>query len=309
MEFKPKYLAELIIDNVAYEYYSNENYQLALLEQQPSLQLVDVNGVWQLANYPRAHTVTLLPLYKVDVQIPIKKLKQPLHFTLGPHDVTLDALAAKGGEAVIYNGTWNKRPVIIKAYVKRPRTLPWIASQLAGYAPEKYILFEDLFRGFFVVMEQLQDLVYGPNTMNQGLAFLNVLESIGARHGDISNGNIMQDSQGHLKFIDFSRNVTTGTPFYSKGNTDRQALARVLLSYKYRQYFIASPLLHGTDNPTLAKLFRAYLQQLNIISNTTKLTDLIPGPKLKELEKQFFNYFQQTFPQDNESTQLLEMAR
>ena len=319
MAFAPKYLATITINNTLYEYYSDVNYLLALIEQEPTLQLVNRDEKWQIDNYAIPHTVTLQPLYTVERQIPLKEIKQSIHLSFEPYKLTIDSFFKKGGEAVIYKGKLNAQPVIIKTYTKSARTLPWISRKLAPYTPMKYLLFEDLSKAYFVVMEELQELVYNNSTLAQGLAFINLLESIGARHGDISPANIMQDAQGNLKFIDFARSITQGTSFYNKGISDRKALARTLLSAKYQFILSTTPLLQGTikegNKATLGKLYRTYLKTfvkpVNDLPDGLQQLQQKPLTQVEEtiIQQQFFDWFQQYFPQDNESLQLIAMAR
>ena len=304
MAFKPQHLAVITINNTIYEYYSDINYNLALIEQKPTMKLRNDNNAWQIINYSVSHTVDLQSLYQIKIQISSKNIDKRLQFTLGYYELTIDSFYKKGGEAVVYKGTLHKCPVIIKTYTKGPRTLPWISEKLAAYAPIKYLLFEDISRAYFVVMEELQELVYNNTTLTQGLAFINLLESIGACHGDISPGNIMQDTHGNLKFIDFARPAAHGTPFYNKGFTDRKALARTLLSYKYQSLLSTSPLLQGGEQskPTLGKLYRAYLRSI------TKANHELSEKEEIRIQKEFFDWFQQSFVQDKEGLELVAMA-
>lgn len=283
--FRPRSIATITIDNQSYDYYVVEDNQLALIEEKPTLRLVD----GQIENLSSPHSVLIKPLYRVDSNIPLKVLKQPLRFTIGNHQVSIDQIYTRGGEAVIYKGTLDGHLVIIKTYVKAPRTLRALPPKLRPYLPKKYLLFEDSSRGYFIAMEPLENLVYSQKIFNQSLEFLKILEALNEVHGDISPGNLLQDSEGNVKVIDFTRPGSLGTPFYSQGHSDRQAMARVLLGYKYaplvKQYIDAG-------RSTLYRLYRYY-------------QSLFPGAD----EEQFFKWFQETFPQDQESLQLINMAR
>lgn len=310
MGFLPKYLAVITINNVAYEYYADINLLAGLIEQTPTLQIVDQNGIWQIADYFIAHTIKLDNLYQVPLHIPSNNFNTPMYFLLEPYVLTIDNFFTRGGEAVIYQGTLNHRPVIIKTYIKNPKILPQISQKLALYTTIKYLLFTDITGAYFVVMEELQELVYNNRTLQQGLAFINLLESIGARHGDISRGNIMQDTEGNIKFIDFARSKNTGTFFYNKGNNDRSSLARTLLSYKYQLALSTTPLLDGVlkkdEKRTLSKLYRVFLRKY--VSNDDNVLNKLSSVQVKILDKQFFDWFQQNFIQDDESRKLIDMA-
>ena len=309
MDFNPQYLALITINGTTYEYYGNEKHELALVEQQPTLQMVNVNNKWQLQNYHLMHDIQIVPLYKTTEFITTNKIIQPYNLIVGSHRVTIDKFMNKGGEAVIYHGTYDGLPVIIKSYFRRPTSLPWLSPKLAKYTPIKYLLFQDQTRAYFVIMEQLQTLVYSSNILKQALEFIDLVENNDLRHGDISPGNVMQDAQGNLKLIDFSRSINTGTPFYSKCNFDREAMARVLLSYKFRSQMAVSPLLQERTNKgyssSLAGLYRAYLQWIGATPDMKPIKD---DPHQKAREKLFFQWFVNSFPQDEESTLLLDMA-
>lgn len=304
MTFEPKYLAVITINNTVYEYYSDTDFNLALIEQEPTLKLQNSNNAWQLINYLAPHTVKLEPIHRIGIEVSRNKIDKQLQFILGPYKLTIDSFYKRGGEAVVYKGTLDQHAVVIKTYIKGPRTLPWISQKLATYTPMKYMLFEDLSGAYFVVMEELRELVYDNNTLTQGLAFINLLESIGTHHGDISPANVMQDAQGNVKFIDFARFATLSTLFYNKGLTDRKGLTRTLLSYKYQSALSTTPLLQGAEpsKPTLGKLYRAYLQ------NVTKIKNESPEKQLPQTEE-FFDWFQQSFVQDKEGLELIAMAR
>lgn len=282
--FRPKSIATVTVGNQSYDYYIVDDNQLALIEEKPTLRLIQ----GQVEGLSSPHSVLIKPLYRVESHIPLKDLKRVLKLTIGNHQVSIDQIYLRGGEAVIYKGTLDGQPVIIKTYIKFPRTLRALPPELRPYLPKKYLLFEDLSRGYFISMEPLEELVYSQKIFNQSLEFLNLLEALNEVHGDISPGNLLQDSEGNLKIIDFARPGSLGTPFYSQGNSDRKAMARVLLGYKYAS-LIRNYINEGS--PTLYKLYRYYQSRF-------------PGAD----EQQFFKWFQETFPQDQESLQLLMMA-
>jgi serine/threonine protein kinase len=139
-------------------------------------------------------------------------------------------------------------------------------------------------------MEHLQELIFTDRIYEQSMLFLQKMQLLNEIHGDISPGNVMQDSEGNVKFIDFSRSkLNIGTDFYSQGRNDKQAMAIVLLNYKY------------------TSLIKEHYQQLGIIHNNYKYT-LDKLYKFKELDEiKFFEWFEVNFPQDEQSYKLLKM--
>lgn len=280
MAFRPTNI--VIIDNAIY--YSNKEGEVGLIEEEPTMQLAPDNTV-------NGQNVTVLPIPRLEIQIPRVKLPTPINFTIGNNEITVSDIHAEGGEGIIYKGILNRVPVILKTYIKRPRTLPRISPYLRRYVPTKYLLFEDASRAYFVIMEELDPLVYTTKIFKQSREFLTLLEQFNIRHGDISPGNIMQDGQGNLKLIDFARQGALGTRFYSKDNSDRKAMALSLLSHKYSQ-LIGEYL--NNPKPSLYKLYIHYTANFPLIRGNQKAN-----------MNNFFSWFKRTFPQDNESIQLI----
>lgn len=268
--------AYITIGDIVYEYYVVNDNQLALIEEYPTFTMKDR----QIVDYPTQHTIEIKTIEQFDDRISPTKIRTPMHVSFGKHNMMIDSIFMKGGEAIIYKGTYNQQPAIFKTYIHLSRSLRAIPSELSVYSPLKYFIFDDWSKARFVVMQLLQTLVYTSTIFNQSMAYLNLLEKLGVVHGDISPGNILQDDKGNLKVIDYARPSSGGTPFYSQGYTDKQAMARTLLGYKYK------PLIE-IDNPTLGKLYKS-----------TGFN-----------EDSFFDWLSSAFPQDEESILLIAMAK
>jgi serine/threonine protein kinase len=274
--YRASHMAYITIDTIVYEYYVTDNNKLSMVEEYPTFTMKD----GQIVDYPTQHTIKIIPIERIDDRISPTNIRTPVVISLGKHNMRIDSIFMKGGEAIVYKGIHNQHPAIFKTYIHLSRTLRMIPPELSSYSPRKYFLFDDWSKARFVVMELLQPLVYTHAIFTQCMAYLDLLDTLGVEHGDISPGNILQDNQGNLKVIDYARASSGGTPFYSQNTTDRQAMSRTLLGYKYIS-------LINMDNPTLGKLYKS-----------------------TGLDKDsFFNWLSSTFPQDEESIQLIAMAR
>lgn len=271
-----KYVALITVNGITYEYYGNSNYEFGLIEEKPTIK---INGD-HVENYPFVHTLNLIPLYSTNYEIP-KNLSTPLNFMVKDYLIHIEKVYKTGGEAIIYQGTLNQFPVLFRKYVRLTRKLRLLPPEINKYMPKKYLLFNDNEEIPILVMEHLQELIFTDKIYEQSLLFLQQMESLNEVHGDISPGNVMQDNEGNLKLIDFSRSkLNIGTSFYSENRTDKQSMAIVLLNSKY------SALIKNYSD-TLAKLY--ILKQMD--------------------EIQFFKWFESTFPQDQQSYTLLNMIR
>ena len=279
MAFQPVYVALITVGGRTYEYYGNAEDELSLVEERPTLRLVE----GQIENYQLPHQVAIVPLFSTQLKIPREQF-EPLSFTVGNHEIEIEQLYTRGGEAVIYKGRLDHRPVIFKMYTRAAKKLRGLPSEIRDYLPERYLLLKEGRGRYVVVMQPLQEVVYSDRIYQQSLEFLKRMEALNEVHGDISPGNLMMDAEGNVKFIDFLR-LRGGTPFYSKGNTDRQALGRVLLGFKYAPFGLRC------HKCTLRKLYEVYRSS---------------HPEASEAE--FFQWFQCTFPQDQQSLHLLQMV-
>lgn len=213
-------------------------------------------------------------MFKTKIVLPLEAFSDPIEFTIYDHTLHIEEMVAKGGEGIIYRGTLDGKSVVFKMYIKGSRTLRYLPSALSKYSPEKYLLFQEGKRRFVIVMEPLLPPVYSKNLLEESLAFLSEMKALREVHGDISPGNIMMDSEGHAKFIDFARGKgNLGTPFYSGDHNDSESLALVLLGIKYGEWiknYIEAVYEESKDDHskqklallshkiTLHTLFRAY---------------------------------------------------
>jgi serine/threonine protein kinase len=283
-----KYVALITVDGIIYQYYGNSDYEFGSVEEKPTVKLQGD----QLVNYPLIHTVNLIPMYSTSVEVPVN-LVLPLHFMINGYSIYIERIYKKGGEAVIFQGTLNQISVLFRRYFRLSRKLRLLPPEINRYVPKKYLLFNDAEDVPILAMEQLQGLIFTDRIYEQSLMFIQQMEVLNEVHGDISLGNVMQDRDGNVKFIDFSRTkLNIGTSFYSHGRTDRQALAIVLLSYKY------------------ISLIKEHYIQLGLIYDdnyTYTLDKLYTFKGLEEIT--FFQWFEHTFPQDEQSYTLFGMIR
>lgn len=176
-------------------------------------------------------------MFKTKIVLPLEAFSDPIEFTIYDYTLRIEEMIAKGGEGIIYRGTMDEKSVVFKMYIKSSRMLKYLPSALSKYCPEKYLLFQEGKQRFVIVMEPLRPSVYSKTLLEESLAFLSDLKALNEVHGDISPGNIMMDSEGHAKFIDFARSkAILGTPFYSKNHNDSESLALVLLGLKYGEW-------------------------------------------------------------------------
>lgn len=282
MSKRLKYVALITVDRTIYEYYGNANYEFGLAEEKPTFKL----------NQPLPPNVKVIPTYCTTVEVS-PQLASPLRFVINNYSIYIEKILSRGGEAIIYQGTLNQRPVVFRKYLFLSRKLRSLPPEIYNYVPRKYLLFNDGEDIPILVMEQLKELVFTNRIYEQSLLFLQQMEALNEVHGDISPSNVMQNNEGNVKFIDFSRSTRNkGTKFYSKERTDRQAMAIVLLNYKYRD------------------LVKEHCQSLGLIHNDHRKYTLGNLYKLKGMdESAFFNWIEHTFPQDQQSSTLFGMIR
>jgi len=280
-----KYVALVTVNESIATYYGNLN-DFGLAEEKPTITLKGN----QIVNYPFAHTVNLISMYSTSEEV-LSNLSSPLHFMINGFSIYIEKIYKRGGEAVIFQGTFNQIPVLFRRYVKLARKLRLLPSEISEYLPKKYLLFEDGNDVHILIMEHLQELIFTDRIYEQSMLFLQKMQSLNEIHGDISPGNVMQDSEGNVKFIDFSRGkFNKGTNFYSQGRNDKQAMAIVLLNCKYKS------------------LIKEHYQQLGLMHDNSYKYTLDKLYKLKELDEiKFFKWVELNFPQDKQSYKLLEM--
>jgi len=280
------YIALVTVNEITETYYGNSNNEFGLIEEKPTIILKEN----KIINYPFVHTVNLISMYSTSEEVPLNLLS-PLHFMINDHSIYIEKFYKRGGEAVIFQGIFDQIPVLFRRYTKLTRKLRLLPSEISEYLPKKYLLFEDDYGVPILVMEHLKELIFTDRIYEQSMLFLEKMQSLNEIHGDISLGNVMQDSEGNVKFIDFSRSkLNLGTEFYSQGRNDKQAMAIVLLNYKYES------------------LIKDYYQQLGLIHDNTCKYTLNKLYKFKQLDEiKFFKWFEVTFPQDKQSYRLLEM--
>jgi len=281
--FQPSYLALVQAQGTICEYYLNEQNELSLIEEAASFQLV--HG--QIQNYPLPHSVKIKQIYNTSIKISCEPFVQQIHINFDTHSIVLENLYRKGGEAIIYKGTLDGRSVVFKMYTRFGKKLRALPVKIHKYLPQKYLLFKEGAGRYVIAMEKLEEPRWSQQLYHQSLEFL----KLHVLHGDISPGNVMQDTEGNLKLIDFLRiGIMKGTPFYASGNTDQQALGRVLLSLKYQPLMktFLSNLGVSCKRCSLSKLYRVFAG-----------THSIP---------EFLQWFQQNFEQDQISRDLIQMA-
>lgn len=282
---------------ILYHYDDRRNYQfIGPIEEKHTLELSRENEELKIKDYPVDHTVKIIPMFKANIILPSEEFNNSIEFSIHEYRISIQGIVAKGGEGIIYRGLMNSHPMIFKVYTRLAFILRSLPPELRVFVPKKHLLFLDgsARRRYVVAMDTLYVPVFSKKIMKQSLQFISIMEELNEVHGDISPGNIMMDSEGNVKFIDFSRSKRNlGTPFYSKNHKDRAALALVLLGLKYNK--LIRSLINNDDIPlhkyTLHKLFKWYNEKNGPIT-----------------EKEFMEWFNTIIPQDEENKLLIEMA-
>lgn len=212
-----KFVAIITVDGQQWEYYGENRFEFGIPGEKASI----------IVN----EDVLVEPIYRFDMWVREKEL--PIKADLGRHYITLDSMITRGGEAEIFQGTLDGMYVVWKRYYRGGRRLRLLPSELREYLPRIYLICLDAEKVPLVAMEPLLPFSWSPEREEQCIQFIDLLEELGEVHKDLSPGNLMMDRDRKLKVIDFGRKGTIGTPFYSKMTTDRQAMARSLLKYKY----------------------------------------------------------------------------
>lgn len=270
-------------------------------EETPIFQLIKENGEWKIGNYDRNHTVKILPMFSILNKLPLEPFNQSFSFNIHTHKLCIRKILAKGGEGIIYEGIMDNKEVVFKMYMKRSMVLRYLPSILSKYCPKKYLLF--LAGDYYViVMERLYSPVYSTKLLKESLEFLSIMKETNETHGDISPGNVMMDSSGSVKFIDFSRGVFNGgTPFYSKDHNDSVSLSLVLLGLKYSKWIKDYMKNSKVEEVREVNDLPSYRYTLNLLFKVYQKEN---GNVTKDM---FFKWIDKELPEDEEKKILMGM--
>lgn len=316
------FVALISVEGTIYEYYHYDAglppELVSLIEERPTLKLVRDDDKWRIEHYTTAHTVEIVPMFRVGVRLPREPLVQPMAFAIDAHQIVIQQIIDRGVEGVIYTGTLDNNPMIFKMYTRNRRTLRSLPPEIREYVPRKYLLFEDKIKRYVIAMQPLINTTFSEKLLQQSLQFLQIMQQLGEVHGDISPGNVMMDEAGNVKFIDFARTpANKGTAFYSKNRTDAQALAIVLLGFKYAEWtrgYIQNLFtqVNARALPKDETIIDKLRGQLELPLHRFTLGALFRNYKLgveNEIpEAEFVEWLKTTLPQDDQSRLLISMA-
>lgn len=247
-----KLLVIVTINDVEYELVpkiKDNKIYLSAIEEYPLYQLEKFGDIWNIKGYNINHNIEFIPEYRVTFSILDENL--PIEFTLRKHKLKIIKIKCRGGEGIIYEGMMDGIDIIFRVQYRniykfndqeKQRFYKFIdlSLEVSKYTPRKLLYFIDDKEKIVLCMEKMYPLIYSKHILNQAIDFLKTLKHNNIVHGDISPGNLLMDKEGNLKVIDFSdmstKKRTDGTKFYSKFNTDSQAMARSLLYIKYKNH-------------------------------------------------------------------------
>jgi hypothetical protein len=126
-----KYVVIVTVNENITTYYGKLNNEFGLAEEKPTIILKGD----QIVNYPFVHNVNLIPMYSISEEI-LPNLPSPLHFMINGYSIYIEKIYKQGGEAVIFQGTFNQINVLFRRYVKLTRKLRLLPSEISEYLPK-----------------------------------------------------------------------------------------------------------------------------------------------------------------------------
>jgi len=190
-----EYYIKHIIDNNIYIGLINEEYTIVITRYS--------NNKFKLKNVNIKHSITFVNHYNININMYTIKKILPLEIDIGTHVIKIIKIIKKGRNANIYDCIFDNKLSIIKSLHTQNLLSTNLPMELRYHLPIKYLYFTDCLGRHIIIMEKLYNPVYSYNFLYIAIKFIERLDKLKIKHGDIRPNNIMMDIYGRVKIINF----------------------------------------------------------------------------------------------------------